>query len=73
MSVSDIERRYNFKAKCAVCVLGITDTDADNEIADTLTKYGVVVKLVRVAPSTVQSGQSTVVVEFDTHTPVALM
>lgn len=73
MSVSDIERRYNVKAKCAVCVLGITDTDADDEIADTLTKYGVVVKVVRVAPSTVRSGQSTVVVEFDTHAPVALM
>lgn len=55
---------------CCVCV---TDTDADDEIAETLTKYGVVVKVVRVAPSTVQSGQSTVVVEFDKDTPVTLM
>lgn len=73
MSVSDIERCYNVKAKCAVCVLGITDTDADDEIAETLAKYGVVVKVVRIAPSTVQSGQSAVVVEFDKNTPVTLM
>lgn len=73
MSVSDIERCYNVEAKCAVCVLGITDTDTDDEIAETLRKYGVVVKVVRVAPSTVQPGPSTVIVEFDTHTPVALM
>ncbi len=72
MSTSDIERRYNVKAKCAVCVLGITDTDSDDEIAETLKKC-VVVKVVRVAPSTAPSGQPTVMVEFDTHTPVALM
>lgn len=55
-----------------LCVC-ITDTDADDEIAETLTKYGVVVKVVRIAPSTVQSGQSAVVVEFDKNTPVTLM
>ncbi|XP_073728965.1 paraneoplastic antigen Ma3 homolog [Misgurnus anguillicaudatus] len=70
MSVSDVERRYHVKANCSVCVLGVTDTDTDDDIAETLKKYGVVVKIVRVAPSAVQSGQPTAIVEFDTHTPV---
>uniref|UniRef100_A0A9J8BES4 Paraneoplastic antigen Ma-like C-terminal domain-containing protein n=2 Tax=Cyprinus carpio TaxID=7962 RepID=A0A9J8BES4_CYPCA len=66
MSMSDIEKCYNVKARHSLCVLGITDYD----IIATFENYGVIVKVVRVAPSTEQTGQPIIIVEFDAHTPV---
>nr|XP_055053225.1 uncharacterized protein LOC129438489 [Misgurnus anguillicaudatus] len=70
MSMSDIEKCYNVKAQRSLCVLGITDNDTDDDITATFEKYGDIVKVVRVAPSTGQTGQSIIIVEFDVDTPV---
>lgn len=68
--MSDIEKCYNVKARRSLCVLGITDNDTDDDIIATFEKYGVIVKVVRVAPSTGQTEQSIIIVEFDAYTPV---
>lgn len=69
--MSDIERCYNVKARHSLCVLGITDNDTDDDIIATFENYGVIVKVVRVAPSTEQTGKPIIIVEFDAHTPVS--
>lgn len=71
--MADIEKSYNVIARHSLCVLGITDNDTDDDIIATFEKYGVIVRVVRVAPSTGQTGQSTIIVEFDAHTPVSLL
>lgn len=73
MSMSDIEKCYNVKARHSLCVLGITDNDTDDDIIATFENYGVIVKVVRVASPTEQTGQPIIIVEFDAHTPVTLL
>ncbi len=63
--MADIEKSYNVIARHSLCVLGITDNETDDDIIATFEKYGVIVRVVRVAPSTGQTGQSTIIVEFD--------
>ncbi len=71
--MSDIEKSYNVKARHSICVLGITDNDTDDDIIATFEKYGVILRVVRVASSTGQTGQSTIIIEFDAHTPVSFL
>ena len=71
--MSDIEKCYNVKARYSLCVLGITDNDTDDDIIATFENYGVIVKVVRVAPPAEQTGQPIIIVEFDAHTPVTLL
>lgn len=73
MSMYDIEKSYNVKARHSLCVLGITVNDTDDDIIATFERFGVIVKVVRVASSTEQTGQPIIIVEFDAHTPVTLL
>lgn len=58
MSMSDIEKYYNVKAECSLCVLGVTDSDTKEDIIATFEKYGVIVKIEKVVSRTEQSRQN---------------
>ena len=70
--MDNIEQTYGINANRSICVAGLTKTDTDDDIIASLKTYGVVAKVVRL-PSTEREDDSTVIVEFTSETPMAVL
>lgn len=65
----DIEQEFGIKADRSIVVLGVTHTDTDKDITETLEKYGIVAKVVRLS-NTEEMDKCHAIVEFESATAV---